>query len=56
MALVLGMMALPAVAEDKAAGGDPVVARVNGQEIHRSEVLREIETLGPQAQQVPALV
>ena len=29
VALVLGMAALPAVAEDKTAGGDPVVARVN---------------------------
>ena len=56
VALVLGMAALPAVAEDKTAGGDPVVARVNGQEIHRTEVLREIETMGPQAQQVPAQV
>ena len=33
--------------------GDPVVARINGTEIHRSDVVREIQLLGPQAQQVP---
>lgn len=36
-----------------ASGGDPVVARVNGEELHRSDVIREIQLLGPQAQQVP---
>lgn len=36
-----------------APGGDPVVARVNGEELHRSDVIREIQLLGPQAQQVP---
>ncbi|MDD5585981.1 MAG: peptidylprolyl isomerase [Alphaproteobacteria bacterium] len=60
VALALGALALPSLAADKAAdkaaGGDPVVARVNGQEIHRSEVLRELETMGPQAQQMPAQV
>lgn len=35
------------------AGGDPVVARVNGDELRRSDVIREIQLLGPQAQQVP---
>lgn len=40
-------------AEKKAAEADVVVARVNGQEIYRSQVLREMETLGPQAQQMP---
>jgi len=52
-ALALGVMATPAMAEEKAAGGDPVVARVNGQEIRRSELLRELQLLGPQAQQMP---
>lgn len=47
-ALMLGALSLPAFAAD-----DPVVARVNGTEIHRSDVAREIEMLGPQAQQVP---
>jgi peptidyl-prolyl cis-trans isomerase C len=32
---------------------DPVVARVNGSEIHRSDVLRQLQALGPQAQQIP---
>lgn len=36
-----------------AAGGDPVVARVNGDEIHRSELMRALQALGPQAQQMP---
>lgn len=47
-ALMLGAFSLPAIAAD-----DPVVARVNGAEIHRSDVMRELEMLGPQAQQVP---
>ena len=41
-------LSLPAFAAD-----DPVVARVNGSEIHRSDVQREIDMLGPQAQQMP---
>ena len=41
-------LSLPAFAAD-----DPVVARVNGTEIHRSDVQREIDMLGPQAQQMP---
>lgn len=47
-ALFFGVMSLPVLAAD-----DPVVARVNGSEIHRSDVMREMEMLGPQAQQVP---
>lgn len=47
-AFLLGALSLPALAAD-----DPVVARVNGAEIHRSDVQREIGMLGPQAQQVP---
>jgi peptidyl-prolyl cis-trans isomerase C len=53
LALALGILALPAMAADKAAGDDPVVARVNGTEIHRSEVVRELQAMGPQAQQIP---
>ncbi len=53
LALVLGAMALPAGAEEKAADSDPVVARVNGQEIRRTEVLRELQAMGPQAQSMP---
>lgn len=47
-AIMLGVMSLPVLAAD-----DPVVARVNGAEIHRSDVEREVQMLGPQAQQVP---
>lgn len=52
-AILLGTAALPAAAAEKAAEADVVVARVNGKEIRRSEVLREMETMGPQAQQMP---
>ncbi|MBY0428633.1 MAG: peptidylprolyl isomerase [Alphaproteobacteria bacterium] len=38
----------PAIAED-----DLVVARVNGSEIHKSDVMRELAALPPQLQQVP---
>ena len=47
-ALMFGALSLPVLAAD-----DPVVARVNGAEIHRSDVEREVQMLGPQAQQVP---
>jgi len=40
----------PAGAEQQA---DPVVARVNGKEVKRSEVLAIMETLPPQVQQLP---
>lgn len=55
LALALGAVALPVVAEEKApaAGGDPVVARVNGEAITRSDVLRELQSMGAQAQQIP---
>lgn len=58
LALAIGTVSLPAFAEDKpaAAGGDPVVARVNGQEIRRSAVIEELQAMGPQAQQVPPQV
>ncbi|MDE1900410.1 MAG: peptidylprolyl isomerase [Alphaproteobacteria bacterium] len=32
---------------------DPVVAIVNGQDIHRSDVMRELQMAGPQLQQLP---
>jgi len=53
--LLLGVLAFPAMAEEKAAPApaDVVVARANGQEIMRSEVLRELQSMGPQAQQLP---
>jgi peptidyl-prolyl cis-trans isomerase C len=53
-ALALGATALPAIAaETAAAGGDPVIARINGQEVHRSDFIHELQLLGPQAQQLP---
>jgi len=56
-AALLGSMALSiqgALAADVAAPGtDPVVARVNGEEIHRSDVMRELQMAGPQMQQLP---
>jgi len=53
--LALGVFSFPVfAADDAAAGGDAVVARVNGQEIHRSDVMRELQLMGPQAQQIPA--
>jgi len=36
-----------------AVGDDPVVARVNGAEVKRSEVLTALQQLGPQVQQIP---
>jgi peptidyl-prolyl cis-trans isomerase C len=55
-ALALGLLSAPAMAADAAAAGkdgDPVVARVNGQELHRSDVLRVLQSMGPQADKVP---
>jgi peptidyl-prolyl cis-trans isomerase C len=54
-AVLLGAFAIPAFAADATTpvAGDPVVARVNGDEIHRSDVLHELQMLGPQAQQMP---
>lgn len=52
--LILGALAAPAyAATPAAAGGDPVVARVNGQEVHRSDIMQELKFMGPQAQQIP---
>jgi peptidyl-prolyl cis-trans isomerase C len=56
---LLGSLALPAFAADTAApaaaasSGDPVVARINGEELHRSDVMRELQMAGPQMQQLP---
>lgn len=62
-ALVLGAFALPAFAAAPASApatapaaqpvGDPVIARVNGQEIHRSDFARQLQAMGPQAERVP---
>src|ERR1700679_843466 len=58
-ALALGAFIVPAFAADasapaaKGGGDDPVIARVNGQEIHRSDFIHELQLLGPQAQQLP---
>ena len=48
-----GMLAMPAFAADAPKSDDPVVARVNGEEIHRSDVMRELQMAGPQMQQMP---
>lgn len=50
---LLGTLALPVMAADSAKATDPVVARVNGEEIHRSDVMRELQMAGPQIQQMP---
>ena len=50
---LLGTLALPALAADDAKTSDPVVARVNGEEIHRSDVMRALQMAGPQLQQLP---
>ncbi len=63
-ALLLGVLSVPAFAANSAASApaaapaaapvsDPVVAKVNGDEIHRSELMRALQALGPQAQQMP---
>jgi peptidyl-prolyl cis-trans isomerase C len=50
---LMGALAMPAMVEDAAKGSDPVVARVNCEEIHRSDVMRELQMAGPQIQQLP---
>jgi peptidyl-prolyl cis-trans isomerase C len=59
-AILLGAFAAPAFAATAvipvpadAPAGDPVVAKVNGDDIHRSELMRALQALGPQAQQMP---
>jgi peptidyl-prolyl cis-trans isomerase C len=58
--LALGVMTIPAFATSTppvtagaAPSGDPVVAKVNGQDIMRSDVLHELQLMGPQAEQIP---
>jgi peptidyl-prolyl cis-trans isomerase C len=47
-------VALPVAAQTAApAAGDPVVARVNGKELHRSDVEAAQKAMGPQVQQMP---
>jgi len=50
---LLGSLAMPVLAAAPAPAGDPVVARVNGEEIHRSDVMREMQMAGPRLQQLP---
>ncbi len=54
-ALLFGAFSVPAFAADDSTpiASDPVVARVNGSEIHRSDVIKELGMMGPQAQQMP---
>jgi peptidyl-prolyl cis-trans isomerase C len=59
-ALMLSALSAPAFAasssttsDASASAGDPVVARVNGSEIHKSDLLHELQLMGPQAQQMP---
>ncbi|HTZ78393.1 MAG TPA: peptidylprolyl isomerase [Stellaceae bacterium] len=57
LALAMALLAAsPAFAQTSApapAQGDPVVARVNGSELHRSDVLAARQMLPPQVQQMP---
>jgi len=55
---LLAVLALPAIAADAPKADapkaeDPVIARVDGEEIHRSELLRQLQMAGPQIQQLP---
>jgi peptidyl-prolyl cis-trans isomerase C len=52
-AMSLPVLAADAPATAPVAGTDPVLARVNGEEIHRSDVMRELQMAGPQMQQLP---
>jgi len=54
LALVAALLvATPAIAQTPAPPQDPVVARVNGAEIHRSDVLAARQALPAQAQKMP---
>lgn len=46
---LVALIAGPALAAD----ADPVVAKFSGTQLHRSDVMKQVETLGPQAQQMP---
>jgi len=54
-AFVASLAAFPALAADATAdsASDPVVARVNGHEIHRSDIAAQMQQMGPQAAQMP---
>lgn len=54
-ALLIGAFSVPVLAADSAApeASDPVVAKVNTDVIHRSDVIHELQLMGPQAQQLP---
>ncbi len=55
-ACLFALVATPAFAQPKAAApakGDPVVARINGQVLHRSDVELAMHDLPPEAQQLP---
>jgi peptidyl-prolyl cis-trans isomerase C len=55
MTFAVGITAAAAIAQDNAQPvGDPVVARVDGKEIKKSDILRDLQNMGPQAQQLPA--
>ena len=52
--VVLGIVAAPALAQDSApASEDPLLATVNGREIHQSDLLAVLDRLSPQVRQMP---
>ncbi|MDR3449652.1 MAG: peptidylprolyl isomerase [Alphaproteobacteria bacterium] len=53
LSLAIAAPSSPALAATAPASSDPVVARVNGEELHRSDVMRELQMAGPQMQQLP---
>ena len=56
LALALGALALPVVAEEKAPVADGVVARVNGDAITRADIAHEMQSMGGRAAQMPMQV
>jgi peptidyl-prolyl cis-trans isomerase C len=55
-ACLAALIAAPAFAAEKAAApakGDPIVARINGQVLHRSDVELAMHSLPPEAQKMP---
>ncbi len=57
LALALTLLVFPAwaqIAKPSPAGGDPVVARINGFEVHRSDIEEAARSLPPQVQQQQA--
>lgn len=55
LALMLGALAVPALAAPAGAApaGDPVVARVNNEPILRSDIARELQSMGARASELP---